>query len=144
MTPSSRTTPSETWEGGLIAAVLNTMREIQTEQLREMREMVLSILQGRPMTEPEIAAMQAAAAAEEQPSRTPFDPPDYDSEDITDLPGGIQEVFHREEEEVTDLRHLQTEHDVLARQREEARVALGMDRQGPGSTLSSSTDSIVP
>jgi hypothetical protein len=142
-TPSSRTTPPETWEAGLLAAVLTTMREMQSEQLREMREMVLSILQGRPMTDQEIAAVKAGAQAAEQPSKMPFDPPDYDSQDISDLPGGIQEVFHREDQEVTDLRHLQTEHDVLARQREQARVALGMDRQGPASTPSSLTDSTL-
>jgi len=68
-----------------------------------------------------------------------FDPPDYDSPDLTDLPGGIQAIIGREENETHDVRLLRTEQEVLAQQLDEARSML-MDRQGPGSMLSSSTD----
>jgi hypothetical protein len=124
-------------EAGLLAVVLQTMREMQSEQLRETREMVLSILQGRPM---ETSSGQTNGSGEDRPPlKEPYDPPDYDSDDLTDLPEGIQSIFDRERQEVTDLRHLRTEREVLAAQLDEARAML-MDPQGPVSDPSYSTD----
>lgn len=123
----------------MLGVVLETMREMQRENLREIRGMVMDILQGRPMDETQLEAMRLAAAADSQPSRTPFDPPDYDRPETDDLPPGLQSVFAREEQEKDDVRQLRTEQEVLARQLDEARSAL-MDPQGIGSELSSSMD----
>ena len=132
-TPSSMMT-SGISEAGLVQVVMQTMREMQTENLREIRGMVTDILQGRPLSETELAA-RLASQPEEQPLRDSFDPPDYDSPDISDLPDGIQSVFERERIEQADLRNLRTEREVLAAQLDEARAML-MDPQGPASELS--------
>lgn len=125
-------------EAGTLAVVLETMRSMQEQNMRETRELVLSILQGRPMDEAQVAAMKAAAP-EPQPSRTPFDPPDYDHPGIEDLPGSLQAVFTREEDEQNTLRSLRTEREVLSMQLDQARMAL-RDPQGPDSDTSWSTD----
>jgi hypothetical protein len=123
----------------MLGVVLETMKEMQRENLREIRGIVGDILQGRPMDERQIEAMRLAAASESQPSRTPFDPPDYDREETDDLPGGLQSVFERERMEQDDVRKLRTEQEVLASQLDEARAAL-TDPQGIGSVVSSSMD----
>lgn len=133
-TTTESTTTSAISEAGTLAVVLETLARMQTEQLRETREMVLSILQGRPM-DPE----QMAARPEPQPLRTPYDPPDYDHPGIEDLPGALQSVFEREDQEQHTLRTLRTEREVLSQQLDQARAAL-QDPQGPASGLFLSTD----
>lgn len=130
-TTSSRT--NGTSEAGLLTVVLETLERMQKDQQRETRELVLSILQGRPILEG--GDQSSAPSSEQQPSKTPYDPVDYDSTDLTDLPTGIQGIFEREEQERTDLRHLRTEQEVLAAQLHEARQMV-MDRQGPDFELS--------
>jgi hypothetical protein len=119
----------------MLSVVLTTMREMQSEQLREMREMVLSILQGRPMDEAQLEAIRSMQP-EPQPSRMPYDPPDYDAPGTDDLPPGLQAVFQREEVEQDAVRLLRTEQEVLAQQLDEARAAI-LDPQGPVSDPSS-------
>lgn len=136
-TTTTSTTPAMS-EAGTLAVVLETMRAMQEQNLREIRGIVTDILQGRPMDEAQMAAMKAAAP-EPQPSRTPFDPPDYDNPGIEDLPGAIQAVFTREEDEQNTLRSLRTEREVLSMQLDQARAAL-RDPQGPDSDTSWSTD----
>jgi hypothetical protein len=114
--------------------VLETMERMQRENLREIRGMVTDILQGRE-TEPSASLTVPLPS----PSMTPFDPPDYDSPSLEDLPGGIQAVFERQDQEQHDVRLLRTEQEVLAQQLDEARAAL-MDPQGPGFVPSWSTD----
>jgi len=133
-TPSTTTSPV-TLEAGVLGVVLETMERMQRENLREIRGMVSDILQGRETD----AAVAQTMPMDPSASMMSFDPPDYDSPDLTDLPGGIQAIIGREEQETHDVRLLRTEQEVLAGQLEEARATL-MDRQGPGSMLSSSTD----
>jgi hypothetical protein len=95
------------------------------ESQRETRELVLSILQGRPSN----GSTTQEAATQELTQM--LIPPNYDDDSIP-LPGGIQAVFEREEMEQEDLRRLRTEQENLARQLEEARLNL-TDPQGPGS-----------
>jgi hypothetical protein len=129
-TTPSTTTPPATLEAGLLGVVLQTMREMQSENLREIRGMVSDILQGR-----EVDLSQLPPTEESRPSRTSYDPPDYDDPGTEDLPPGIQGIIAREEQETYDVRLLRTEQEVLARQRDEARAML-MDMQGPGSAPS--------
>jgi hypothetical protein len=136
-TTTTSTTPAIS-EAGTLAVVLETMRSMQEQNLRELRGMVMDILQGRPMSEAQIAAM-AAAQPDPQPLRTPFDPPDYDHPGIEDLPGHLQSVFEREAGEQDTLRTLRTEREVLSMQLDQARAALA-DPQGPAFDPSWSTD----
>lgn len=127
-TRSTRTSPA-TLEAGALAVVMETMKEMQRESWKETRELVVTILQGREL-DPSMIPTEAP-----QPSRSSFDPPDYDAEGTEDLPGGIQAVFQRQEQEQNDVRLLRTEQEVLARQLDEARAAI-LDPQGPASELS--------
>ena len=124
-TTPSTTTPPAISEAGVLAVVMQTMKEMQSENLREIRGMVSDILQGRETT-----TDSSPPPMVPQPSSMPFDPPDYDSPGVEDLPGGIQGVFAREEEETTTVRQLRTEQEVLAQQLDLARTAL-VDPQGP-------------
>ena len=128
-TPSTPTT-SATSEAGLLQVVLETMERMQTQNLKEIRGMVSDILQGR-----EADVSMTAPSPSLPPSMMPFDPPDYDSPGTEDLPGGIQAVFERQDQEQHDVRLLRTEQEVLAQQLDEARAAL-MDPQGPAFTPS--------
>jgi hypothetical protein len=130
-TPSTKE-PSSTSEAALLAVVLETMKEMQSENLREIRGMVTDLIQGRPMDEATLAAM-AAAAPQPPPSRMAYDPPDYDNPGTEDLPGGIQAVFEREQGEQDEMRRLRTESEILSLQLEEARARAGVQFQGPGS-----------
>jgi hypothetical protein len=132
-TPSTPTT-SGTSEAGLLQVVLETMERMQRENLREIRGMVSDILQGR-----ESLTTSTVSLANQAPSMMPFDPPDYDSPGTEDLPGGIQAVFERQDQEQHDVRLLRTEQEVLAYQLEEARAMI-QDPQGPDFTPSWSTD----
>jgi hypothetical protein len=136
MTPSTPTT-SATSEAGLLQVVLETMERMQTQNLREIRGMVTDILQGREMDPSTLRA--SPMTLDPSVSPMPFDPPDYDSPSLEDLPGGIQAVFERQEQEQHDVRLLRTEQEVLAQQLDEARAKL-MDPQGPDFTPSWSTD----
>ena len=131
-TPSTPTSPA-TSEAGVLGVVLETMERMQRENLKEIRGMVSDILQGR---ETDLAA---APPSLNQPSRMSYDPPDYDDPSMDDLPGGIQAIFEREENEIHDVRLLRTEQEVLAQQLDEARSML-KDPQGPAFAPSSSTD----
>jgi hypothetical protein len=119
-----------TLEAGVLTVFMETVKEMQKEQMKETRELVLSILQGRPITDLNGGAPSSAPSSQPDPSREPYDPPDYDSPDMGDLPIGIQSIFSREDQETTDLRHLRTEREVLDAQLAEARAAL-LDPQGP-------------
>jgi hypothetical protein len=132
-TPSTTTSPV-TSEAGVMQVVLETMERMQTQNLREIRGMVTDILQGR---ENDPGPMISRPAQVEP--LMPFDPPNYDDPSLEDLPGGIQAVFERQEQEQHDVRRLRTEQEVLAYQLEEARGAL-MDPQGPDFMHSSLTD----
>jgi hypothetical protein len=110
--------------------MMEQMMKMHLEQIKEMRELVLSILQGRPMSETPSSTPSTTSSASPDPSTAPFDPPDYDNPGTEDLPPGIQSIFAREDQEQVDLRHLRTEREVLDAQLEEARAAI-MDPQGP-------------
>jgi hypothetical protein len=125
MTPSTTAISPATLEAGLLSVVLTTMREMQTENLREIRGMVSDILQGR-----EVDSSQLSPTPESQPLKMSFDPPDYDDPGTADLPEGIQAVFERQDQELHDVRLLRTEQEVLAAQLDQARAQL-MDPQGP-------------
>jgi len=133
-TPPTTTTPV-TSEAGVLGVVLETMERMQRENLREIRGMVTDILQGR---EQEVGP-SSVTAVNPSASMMSFDPPDYDSPDLTDLPGGIQAIIGREEQETHDVRLLRTEQEVLSAQLDAARAQL-MDPQGPAFVPSSSTD----
>jgi hypothetical protein len=133
-TPPTTTTPV-TSEAAVLGVVLETMERMQRENLREIRGMVSDILQGREMT----GTSMGSSPLPQVSLSVPFDPPDYDSPDLTDLPGGIQAIIGREEQETHDVRLLRTEQEVLNSQLEASRAML-TDLQGPGSVLSSSTD----
>lgn len=137
LTTTKTTTTPGISEAGTLAVVLETMRAMQEQNLREIRGMVTDILQGRPMTE--VEAQAAVRQVDPQPSRTPFDPPDYDNPGIEDLPGSLQSVFEREAGEQDAIRLLRTEREVLSHQLDLARAAL-VDPQGPASGLFLSTD----
>ena len=122
-TADTKSTPA-TLEAGLLGVVLQTMKEMQSENLREIRGMVSDILQGREITG------TLPPTSETQPSRMSYDPPDYDDPGVEDLSGGIQAILEREQQEQQDVRLLRTEQEVLAHQLDEARAAL-MDPQGP-------------
>ena len=132
-TPNTRTTPAVISEEGSLTSVMSIMRDMQRENLQEIRGMVMDILQGRPMdqSQPTTETM----FGEKPPLRDSYDPPDYDSTDTSDLPEGIQSIFERHEQERQDLRHLRTEREVLSAQLDEAR-AMVMDPQGPAFDIS--------
>ena len=132
MTPSTPTSPV-TSEAAVLGVVLETMERMQRESLREIRGMVSDILQGR-----EVDSSQPPPTPS-PPLKMSFDPPDYDSPGTEDLPGGIQAIFEREENEIHDVRLLRTEQEVLAQQLDQARAQL-MDPQGPAFVPSSLTD----
>lgn len=123
-TPSTTTPSNGTSEAGLLAVVLETLERMQRDSMRETRELVVTILQGREI-DPSLIP-----AEEPPPSRMLFDPPDYDDPGTDDLPGGLQAVFEREESERETVRSLRDEQGILAQQLAQARAALG-DPQGP-------------
>lgn len=105
------------------------MLTMQRESQREMKDLVLSILQGRPQENghqemtPEAMAAQTLLA------------PDYDDESIP-LSGGLMSVLDREQREEEEVRLLRAEQEGLARQLAEARTRLIQDPQGPDFTTS--------
>lgn len=133
-TPSTPVTSPAISEAGLLQVVLETMERMNRENLREMRELTISILQGRDSDQP-----PTSDSTVPQNLREPYDPPDYDDPGTEDLPGGIQSIFERERQEQNDFRHLRTEREVLAAQLEESRAMIS-DPQGPDFMPSSLTD----
>lgn len=111
-TPSTRDDTT-----ALVTTILESVAQMQERSQREMRALVIEILQGREMSPDQREALT-------QPLRDSFDPPDYDSPDTTDLPSGIQAIFEREQNEADELRQLRTEQEVLAQQRAEMRTQL--------------------
>lgn len=134
---SMPSTPTETGGSEAVAMlqiVLATMERMQERTQRETRELVVTILQGRELTPQEREELI-------QPSRTSFDPPDYDDPGTEDLPSGIQAVFEREQAEQDEVRSLRTEQEILARQRAEAREQLANLESPIGSEVSWLRDS---
>ena len=105
------------------------MLTMQRESQRETRELVLSILQGRP-SNGSVPSDQAMSSPDQVPM------PNYDDDSIP-LPRGIDSVFEREAAEEEEVRRLRTEQEGLARQLAEARMRLVTDPQGPDSISSS-------
>ncbi len=132
---NGRTTPVTSVEPAVSLQLVQMLAQMQAETMKEMRQMVIEILQGRerpPMSEEEQASV----------SRTRFDPPDYDAVGVEDLPPGIQGIFHREDREEIEFRTSHSEPELLRNQLERARSAAGMDPQGPSAAPSFSTESI--
>lgn len=121
----------------MLAQVLDRMATMQQENLREVRGMVMDILQGREHTGP-----TPEPAEQEQLSRTRFDPPDYDAPGTEDLPEGIAGVWDRHETEDIQFQSSKSPGELLNEQLERARTAAGLDPQGPGSVPSFSTESL--
>ena len=106
------------------------MLTMQRESQREMKDLVLSILQGRPTN----GSTPTSETAQELSQMLLT--PNYDDDSIP-LPRGIDSVFEREAAEEEEVRRLRTEQEALARQLSEARMRLVTDPQGPGSISSS-------
>jgi hypothetical protein len=133
--PNTRVSQPTSAEPDMLVRLVEMMSASQRETMREVRGMVMDILQGRerpPLSEEE----QLLA------SRTPFDPPNYDSPGTEDLPEGIAAVFNREEQETIDYRSSHSERELLNDQLERARAIAGLNPQGPAAEPSFSTESI--
>lgn len=134
-TPSTNgTPPSElTTLANLMTTTLASLERMQANHEREMRETVISILQGRPMDQSAMTPPDPEAVA----AQMELLPPNYD-DDSMPLPGGIQSVLAREEDESEQMRQLLTERGRLEAQLAEAESRLLSDPQGPtnGSTPS--------
>jgi hypothetical protein len=119
----------------MLLALTEMMANMQRENLKEMRGMVMDILQGReraPIPEEE----------QELALRTRFDPPDYDAPGMDGLTEGIAEVFNRHDREDIEFRTSHSERDLLESQLERARISAGMDPQGPTAEPSFSRESL--
>ena len=133
-TPSTNGTPSELATlANLMTTTLASLERMQANHEREMRETVISILQGRPMEQSTMTPPDPEAIA----AQMALLPPNYD-DDSMPLPGGIQSVLAREEDESEQMRQLLTERGRLEAQLAEAQMRLLSDPQGPtnGSTPS--------
>lgn len=140
---SSATTTTPSTRSGTSEAVqlVTMMGELMEKSQAETRRLVMEILQGRESTGgPSSSESLSLGRLESEP----FQVPDYDREANDDLPAGIQAVFHREDDETTQMRVLQTEQALLAQQLAEARRRAGMDEGGPRSEPSSSRGSNGP
>jgi hypothetical protein len=128
---SSTTTPSTNHTApDPLVQVMEMVVKMNQDSARETRELVLSILQGRPSSD-----SQSHNGVLHSPETLPI--PNYDDESIP-LPSGIMGVFSREEEEAEELRQLQTEQQRLKDQLRDARMAMLLkDPQGPDSMTSS-------
>lgn len=121
----------------MLAQVLDRMATMQQENLREVRGMVMDILQGREYSGP-----TPEPADQEQIQRTRFDPPDYDAPGTEDLPQGLAGVWDRHEQEEIQFATSRSPGELLNDQLERARQAAGLDLQGPTSVPSFSTESL--
>lgn len=124
----------------MLERVLDRMATMQQENLREVRGMVMDILQGREYTGP--PADPLSEEVQEQLSRTRFDPPNYDAPGTEDLPEGLAAVWARHDEEDIHFQTSKSPGELLNEQLERARRAAGMDPQGPASVPSFSTESL--
>jgi hypothetical protein len=134
-TLNGRTTPATSEEPAVSLQLVQMLGEMQKETMREVRQMVVDILQGRE--QPPLSEQDQASV-----SRTRFDPPDYDAPGTDDLPLGIQGIFHRQDMEEVEFRTSHSEPELLRNQLERARAVAGMDPQGPSAAPSFSTGSI--
>ncbi len=121
----------------MLERILDRMATMQQDNLREVRGMVMDILQGREYTGP-----TTEPADQEQVSRTRFDPPDYDAPGTEGLPEGIAGVWDRHETEDIHMSTSMSPGELLNAQLERARQAAGLDPQGPTSVPSFSTESL--
>lgn len=148
-TPTSPTrngrTSGSTSAGLDVLQVLEIVREMQTAMMTEMRGMVMDILQGRemPAGSPELGQGLTTEQVEEQVKAraSQFDAPNYDAEGIEDLPPELQGVFQRQDREQVEFRTSLTEPELQNEQLARARLAAGLDPQGPTPGASSSPDS---
>jgi hypothetical protein len=124
--------------------ILGTMAQMQADNLREVRGMVMDILQGREM--PAVSSNGTAATEElEEAIRaraSKFDPPNYDAPGTEDLPEGIAGVWDRHDQEDIQFQSSKSPGELLNEQLERARRAANLDPQGPGSVPSFSTESL--
>ncbi len=109
--------------------MIATLERMAENQAKEMRELAVTLLQGR---EP-----QPSTGATETSGILPQDPlvVDYDSEEIP-LSAGIQAQISREAAEARERDRLRRERQALLERFAEAREALrsqGIDPQGPAS-----------
>ena len=118
--------PEATTLATMMTTTLATIKEMQATHERETRELVISILQGRPMDPTMVTPPDPEAIA----AQKALDMPNYD-DDSMPLPGGIQAVLAREEDEAEQLRLLLTEQARLEQQLAEAQSRLMSDPQGP-------------
>ena len=134
-TPNTRTSEPTSVDQSVSLQLVEMMGRMQAETMKEVRGMVMDILQGRerpPLSEEELASV----------SRTPFDPPDYDAPGTQDLSEGIAAVFSRQDQEDVEFRTSHSEPELLKSQLERARMAAGLDAQGPTPEPSFSTESL--
>lgn len=123
---TSTPTPSTSNGADPQVAMMKMMTEMFRESQRETRELVLSILQGRPSNSNGFTSTDLPTS--ESTATIPM--PNYDDDSIP-LSGGIQAVFEREQAEEDAVRRLRTEQQNLAHQLEEARARVMTDPQGP-------------
>ena len=126
--------------------MLGTLAEMQRENLREVRGMVMDILQGREYSGPGEDRGQGSTSEEIEEEvrarRSRFDPPDYDAPGTEDLPEGIAGVWDRHDMEDIHFTSSKSPGELLNEQLERSRTAAGLDPQGPGSVPSFSKESL--
>jgi hypothetical protein len=113
-----------------LVKVTELMLTMMKESQRETRELVLSILQGRPENGSTTTNPQSNGQAPESVPMVNYD------DDSIPLPGGLMSVLDREQREEEEVRLLRSEQEGLARQLAEARMRLIQDPQGPDFTTS--------
>lgn len=124
---------------------LTTLAESQRENLREVRGMVMDILQGREYSGPPLPGGPATSEALEeeiQARKSRFDPPDYDAPGTEDLPEGLRGVWDRHDLEDIQFTSSKSPGELLNEQLARARSQAGLDPQGPGSVPSFSRESL--
>ena len=125
--------------------VLDRMATMNQENLREVRGMVMDILQGREYSGPPLPEQGSATDELEEElkaRRSRFDPPDYDNPGTEDLPESLQAVWARHDQEDIQFTTSKSPGELLNEQLERSRRAAGLDPQGPGSVPSFSTESL--
>ncbi|MGA9527156.1 MAG: hypothetical protein WBS24_03460 [Terriglobales bacterium] len=143
-TLNGKASVSSSAELAMLERVMTTMAQMQQENLREVRGMVMDILQGReiPMTSSNGTSVTEELEEAVRLRNSKFDPPDYDAPGTEDLPEGIAGVWERHDQEEIEFRTSKSPGELLSEQLERARTAAGLDPQGPGSVPSFSTESL--
>ena len=113
--------------------MMTTWAKTNETQAKENRELILSILQGRPT--------QTTTTGPVLPGTVTLSEPNYDDDSIP-LPGGIELVLAREGQEEEDLRRLRMERADLAAELARVRSKMPVDPR-TASPESSPTDSPV-